>query len=426
MPEESIGVESTPSVGQDSASATQVAEQSPSSVDYSKSSDFQLLSDEGEGKTEAVAKPPQQPESQPAKTEEPKVDENEPLSPVQISEELKAHFADKKVGKELRDAYYRDAAYREVFPTVAEAREIKNLFPTADDAKAAAESSVAFSDFGNLFYSGSPEFFSKLHEEDPGAFKSLAQTFARVHHKVDPAGYFQDSETRFAQALENMRNEALDSGDENYINAVDVIYKQMFNRFPDERPRRDSRDAEIERLRTRENERLAADETRVNQAFFSSANQAMTEKIQSDVKTQVDRFLADSAVTDQAKVEIAEKVYNEVRRQLSSNPQIKSAVQRAINEGDLSTDHQNRVVALVANRANLIMAQAARTIIPSYTKNVLGIHEQQAAKAAKAASRVDVTGGGAPNNGRRSVLPERGDADFYRKHKDIDILNMED
>src|SRR5262249_28773471 len=134
-------------------------------------------------------------------------------------------------------------------------------------------------------------------------------------------------------------------------------------------------------------------------------------------------FLADSAVTDEAKLEIAEKVYNEVRRQLSSNPQIKAVVQRAIDEGDLGIQHQGNVVKLIGNRANLLIDQAARAVIPPDTRNVLGIHEEKVAKVAKANSRADVTGGGAPG-GKQTIIPEKGDAEFYRKHSDMQIMDL--
>jgi hypothetical protein len=417
-----------PSVGSESPN---VAEPSPGSVDYGKMDDLELLSDDSTSETKppAEAAKPEATETKEAKpaTEQAKPEteqDEDPLAPVEVSEKLKTHFADKEVGKELRDSYFRDKAFREVYPTVAEAREMRNLFPTLDDAKVALEGQASFNELGNLYNSADPQFLLKLHEENPESFKGLAAQFGKIHHQLDPEGYFKDSETRFSHALKALRQEAQDEGDDNRINAVDVIYEKLFGRFPEQdRGRADPRDAEIRQLREKLDTRQKTEKDQSFKSFFSSVDATATEKIQAEVKTAVEKFLNGSAVTDGAKAEITSKVYSEVRQQLKSNPQLKLTLQAAIDSGDLSSKHVENVVSIIGNRANLLIAQAAKKVIPDYTRSVLGIQEQRVAKQQAAAGRVDIASGG-PASEKVSALPAKGDPAFYKKFDDNAILDM--
>ena len=88
----------------------------------------------------------------------------------------------------------RDLAFREIFPTVAEARAIRDRFPNGLQDVQALEADVKeIETVDNLTYTAGPEgnypghaeLIGNVHKADPKAFTALARSFPREWHRLD-------------------------------------------------------------------------------------------------------------------------------------------------------------------------------------------------------------------------------------------------
>src|SRR5208282_5003451 len=113
------------------------------------------------------------------------------------------------VGPKLREICERETAYREVFPTVAEARAVRDVFPNPDAARAAATAQAELGRLDSLVESRDPrahaELLAGLQRIAPEAFRSLALTFGERLAALDPDAHRQVAAAMAAQALAGQR-----------------------------------------------------------------------------------------------------------------------------------------------------------------------------------------------------------------------------
>src|SRR5208282_786889 len=102
-----------------------------------------------------------------------------------------------------------ETAYREVFPTVAEARAVRDVFPNPDAARAAATAQAELGRLDSLVESRDPrahaELLAGLQRIAPEAFRSLALTFGERLAALDPDAHRQVAAAMAAQALAGQR-----------------------------------------------------------------------------------------------------------------------------------------------------------------------------------------------------------------------------
>lgn len=157
-----------------------------------------------------------QPESEPAEPgaepgSEPPVDGR--TNPAQIRSALKAfRDSDPKnapVARELNDGYGRYLAYKNSFPTVAEARDAKAFLDANGGVEGLSElhSTIqSVNETDNLLYSGDPRVLDNIiedmrRENKLDAFSKLASPYLDKLRSIDEKGYFEAIRPHFYQGL---------------------------------------------------------------------------------------------------------------------------------------------------------------------------------------------------------------------------------
>lgn len=348
---------------------------------------------------------------------EPEVEEpaTETVEPAELKELFKAN-------PQLRTAYYAEKAYREVFPTVAEAREVKTLFPGGlEDAKAAATSREDLERFDNLFYSDNPqdhaEFIRTLHEEDPGAFAHLARAFPDVLAEIDPRAYREDTSQRMEGVLRNLAS--AHSDDQNLQNAIAVISHKLFGRTsPEQRPSpRDSalqqRERHVEQRERDWNQRQFSDfRERVDKAADTEADKL--------IRSTLDGLLKESPASDKAKQRMTGEVEEQIRATLKADRGFLAQLRRAVRSGKMDEAHQQQLVAITVQRVRPLVKGAVAKVVQEWTKDVLATNSQRLHSQRTQTERKDITGGGAVAGGKsaHSRMPSRGEVDWAKTDDD--------
>jgi hypothetical protein len=359
----------------------------------------------------------------------------EPLTPLKVSEELKAHFADPKVGKELKTAFYQAAAYREIFPDFQQAKEIAELFPNAEEAKHVSEAYAGFRELQEA-YEGSPaEFVNKLHEEGAEEFLGVAEAIFEKLPELHPDTYSRIGKTvladTLAYCLDHAAEIARESGlsDTNLIAAANVIAMNLFGGKSVRElmtAAADPRDQKISKLETDlKKERSSKSESSFNTFLgevLNHADQTIDKGIEQVLTAILD--VEGTAITKAARQKIGEEIKAEVTAAIKANRRVSDAVVDTIKAkgGDFGQGHLKKASEPIVQQANLLIRRVAAKVVPHYTREILATHEQKINKQRQAAERRDIGNGGGPRLGERGS-PITSDQVDYSRTSDEDLLN---
>jgi hypothetical protein len=332
---------------------------------------------------------------------------------------------------ELRRAWQAERAYRGVFPTVAEARELKKIFPTLADARAAAENLADLQRLDRWFFSSRPEdhaeLIANLQQLDPQAFRNLARAFPQVLAQIDPEAYRADTAMRVEATLADVRAEAARRGDDAAAAAADLLANWLFagrGAGPKAATRPQAAEPR-EALLTRREQALAQREAAAQQEalarFYEDCNATVVENVLEAIKSQV-AGLVPEELSEGARNRVIGEIYREIDANLRANQPLAEQLRQAFRSGTRDEAHQKAVVNLVVGRARSVLPQVAKKVIGDWTANVLAATRQRTARQSAAASRVDITGTNALAGSIRNALSPR-EID-YRRLSDMDILNL--
>lgn len=321
----------------------------------------------------------------------------------EVPEDIKAVFAQEEVGPKIRDLYYRDAAYREVYPTVADARAVKELLPdgleTAKELIATAERIEPFE-----------ESFEKAIEGGEGATH-----FWQTVWNQDQTAYHNLHTKAADNVLDHYFAQAEKTQDKNLKAAVQVLRGRMHpGESTEGRPQNTETSLRENHLVERENA-LASKELN---GFKQSAFEETETKVTHAINAHVNAALAQSNVPIGAKKRIAADIHEEIRHKISSNPTLQSQLNRAFRKGNRDEAHRNSIVSIVVSRAKALIPETSRPIFKEWTGSFLTNHTNLQKR--QETSRADVGVGGAPGQ-RPSGLPEKGKID-YSKVTDAELL----
>lgn len=358
-------------------------------------------SPEEEGETEAGEEEEAEPDKAAKPDGEAEEEVEESLAEGEVPDDIKAVFQQEGVGAKIRDMFYRDRAYREVFATVNEAREVKELLPDGvKSAKELLEVAERIEPFEEAFEmamegpEGATEFWKAVYNQDPTAYQNLHNMAAEniLHHFNDQAQKAQD---------------------ENLIAAVDVLWRRLNGKEYTGRaaPQGDLRESNL-----KEREQALAD--RELNGFKQAALAQTDNRVRKLISTHVDTVLKNSNVPKGAKARIIDDIDQEIRGLVADNRTLKVQLNRAFRNGDRGDRHLESIVSIVVNRAKGLLPDASRGVIKEWTGSYLSRSKQQTER--QRISRADVGPGGPPGQ-PSGALPKPEKVD-YSKMSDEELL----
>lgn len=319
----------------------------------------------------------------------------------EVPEDIKVLFKEEGVGPKVRDLYFRDQAFREVFPTVAEAREVKELLPNGvESAREMLEVASRIEPFEEAFFKavesgeGATEFWQAVYNEDQQAYHNLHTRAAEnvLHHFHDQAGK---------------------SNDKNLVAAVDVLWRRLNGEQYTGRgaPQGDLRENNLA-------EREQALASKELNGFKQAALASTDSQVRKIITTHVDTVLKDRPIPKGAKARIIDDIDQEIRIKVSENPTLKVQLNRAFRNGDRGQKHLESIVSIVVSRAKNLLGETSRGVIKEWTGSYLAQTKQQQER--QLTSRADVGTGGPPGQ-PSGALPTADKVD-YSKVSDEELL----
>ncbi len=319
----------------------------------------------------------------------------------EVPEDIKVLFKEEGVGPKVRDLYFRDQAFREVFPTVAEAREVKELLPNGvESAREMLEVASRIEPFEEAFFKavesgeGATEFWQAVYNEDQQAYHNLHTRAAEnvLHHFHDQAGK---------------------SNDKNLVAAVDVLWRRLNGEQYTGRgaPQGDLRENNLA-------EREQALASKELNGFKQAALASTDSQVRKIITTHVDTVLKDRPIPKGAKARIIDDIDQEIRIKVSENPTLKVQLNRAFRNGDRGQKHLESIVSIVVSRAKNLLGETSRGVIKEWTGSYLAQTKQQ--RERQNISHADVGTGGPPGQ-PSGALPTADKVD-YSKVSDEELL----
>jgi hypothetical protein len=329
-------------------------------------------------------------------------DVEEPFSEREVPENIKALFKQEGVGPQIRDLYYRDLAYRDVFSTVQEAREVREILPDGvETAKELLDVVQRVEPFEEAFEKaqasgeGATEFWNQVYNTDQQAYHHLHTSAAEnvLHYYAD---------------------QAKKSGDENLTAAVDVLWRRINGQEYRGRAAQEQTSLRESSLDEREQALNDRELSRFKEGAFAQTDTEVTQAITAHVNT----VLKDSKIPARAMGRIIEDINQEIQKRVGENPTLRIQLNRAYRTGDHGPEHQKSIVSIVVNRAKGMLPEVARSVIKDWTEVLLT--QNQVLKQRQQTSHADVGTGGPPGQ-PNTHLPKPGQVD-YGQVSDVDLL----
>ena len=303
----------------------------------------------------------------------------------------------------LRDMLYREAQYSELFPSIADAKEV-------------AENNEVFNSLRQDILEGDgKQFVESL--KDSKSLDSFAKKFLTNLSQTDQNLHWQVISPVLQNVVRSVYNAGKKTGNENLLNAAEWVSDYLFD----------------------------------NTGIASGVASLPEEKKEDDTLKR-DREAFENQKFNDFRISTAETVYNESKRELLlafkdvKNPVIKDAlVQKALNNLDSAITADKLHMASLASlwkkvpqskysseiKTRIISASLARvkSLIPSLSRRLMAeaqilpaseIKRRQEVKEKQLSRREPGGSGKAPDNRPKMLNPKSVD---FKRTSDLDILN---
>jgi hypothetical protein len=309
------------------------------------------------------------------------------------------------------------AAYRGIFPSVEAAREVAGIFPDAGAARAARQQVAELSQIDALFSANRPEAHAELaaaiQRLNPEAFQSLSRMMRAVAEAgTARSGGHADGASEAGRGARGARAEQ-GSGGNTEQSATNSVAESSDDLRGAEQSQREVETAQAAQAARAVNQGA-------QRAFFHEANASAVEGVLGAIRKQVDRLMPDE-ISESARKRVVGDIYRELGGVLESTAGFSDRVRQVFGAGRLDGRTRDAVVRVIVDQARQSIPGVAKKVINEWTTSVVGKSRAKTARQKAAAARVDIAGGGAGAEGRKSLMPKDID---YRRLSDADILNL--
>jgi hypothetical protein len=284
---------------------------------------------------------------------------------------IKENHPELAKNKDFREMYHSERAYREVFPTVQEAKEAANAseaFSVVADDLADGNMKAIFKDLDDeILTRMSENFLPHLFEHNPKFFKTA-------------------TEPVIVNLLHNIHSRAVKDGDENLRKSVRNISKALTGSF-DLPNRKDKVSPEVES----ERKALKEEKQRIFQekefSFLSSLDDIVEKRL---VKIASDGLDKIEGLSDFARDAIIERAVRDVKLAIKEDENLArrlANLHRQAGRSDFPKEIRSRMAATYLERARRIIANARE----KHLEKALGRTKAKSNGKEKVTTKEDVT-----------------------------------
>lgn len=329
-------------------------------------------------------------------------------------QQLREEFPDLfKKFPSMRDIYYREQEFSQIFSTVEDARE-------------ASANSQSFNDLSDKVLSGDGDtLFGAIKAADERAFDKVAENILPTLYKLSPDAHYKATLPLMQNLVRGFYLEGKKRNDENVMNSAEYLSDFIFGDTaiakgektmlpPKQEPTQEQKDFQAEKAKFN-NERYSS--------FVNSVRGTAANDLRSivDVKSKID---PEGVFTDFIRETIVGKVLQEVDKQLVADKAhmkyMNSLWDKANREG-FNDAWKSRILSAYLARAKSLVP----TLRAKYVSEALGSGVKASGKAKELAERNNSRR--EPGTGGRTSRENNGPVDAKRvdwdKTSDLDLLN---
>jgi len=360
--------------------------------------------------------------------EEPKEGEEEKDEEEEEEKKLAAKPPyDRPTMQELREAFpdlfkkfpsMRDVFYRE--------QEFTQIFPTIEDAKEASVNAQAYNNLSDKVLSGdSEDLLNAVKNTDEAAFKKLATSILPTIYKLSPDLHWQATVPLLQNLVRGFYVEGKRKGNDNIANAAEYLSDFIFNDISIARGEKSlipERKEESEEAKKLAKDRSDFETQRYN-TFFGDVRVG----IDRDVKNMINergKVDPDKVFSEFIRDTIINKVQAEVDKQLAADKAhmkyMSSLWEKAKREG-YSEEWKSRISSAYLARAKSLIPSIRAKLISEAMGTSSKLSERAKEIAEKNGSRKESGTGGRPKSEHNGPVDARR-VDWSRT-SDMDLLN---
>lgn len=252
----------------------------------------------------------------------------------------------------LKQTFFREKAYTEIYPTV-------------EDAKEAKETVVRYQEIDNQISQGQPEdFLNLLREANVDNERKFILEFLPTLHRTNKNAFFAITKPVLKNALRGMFNDATRNGNENLVKSAQNVHDWLFGDKEDISedvpltPRRPQNQPDPEK------ERLA----RENQELINNQQDRFTSEILTDASSRLSKIINKSLpedISDYLRRSIIRDTIREVGETLGKDPSHRSEMGRLLKkarDSKFSGESKDSVSTAYLSRAKSILPEIYKKV----------------------------------------------------------------
>jgi hypothetical protein len=259
-----------------------------------------------------------------------------------------------KVQEQVEAAFRRDMAYRELYPTVAEARQMREQFPNG-----MADVEQLLTDVGEVEqldqqfyqkdaqgnYTGHAAIVQNMFQDDREAAVSLFRTLPKEWARLDPDSYNEVmgqvvgatlQRAELPEWITELRDAAKTAKQDGLAASLDKMLRWAsgFNKRKAEPSEDEQRlQGQREQFKRETDERKKQDFTRFSTNFFAESQKQQTAIVRKH--PAVAEMLQTKALSEQKKNEIITKIQTRIREHVKTSRAYMTKLRAAYNSGNL-------------------------------------------------------------------------------------------
>ncbi len=295
---------------------------------------------------------------------------------------------------ELRTIVGREAAMSELFPQFSEAKQIRELFPTVEDAERSVEDSRNLRQLSEDFRTNPPAYLEALKASDEYAFQKLVASLpSYLEH--DEQSYLTVARPIINNLFDNLYQKS--HGNAEYQTALAAVAQSLGINLGSYRPTQAAGNPELERLKAQLSERETRDRETQVASFFQQADSEFADRTVADI----DKALGKTGFSDRIKETIKREVWDAVNDEMKSQPQTMAYINQArarAAQGRATSTERKDLVNFIYKRLNPVAARLLKEQISTWNKEVTAKSTADLTKK-KAVAASTSNGNSAPKNG---------------------------
>jgi hypothetical protein len=242
----------------------------------------------------------------------------------------------------LESSIYREKAFTELLPTIA-------------DAKAAVEKSERLDTYENEIMEGSTEsLLNAVLNTDKNSFDKVIDNYLPTLYKVNEAAYYHTIGNVIKHTIMTMVKDGRDNGVEDLLGAADVLNQYIFGTKTFTPPQKLSTDT-----KNPATDEVAERERAFQQRQFDTAKDTVTSKTENVLKATIDKNIdPNGSMTDYVKKNATREAFDNLENAIAADSRFRAVLDKLWEKAfsdDFSTESMDRIKSAYTSKAKTLL-----------------------------------------------------------------------